>query len=197
MSAPAPTEMASAIRPVVAIFDQLHIRYLVGGSVASGVHGEGRGTRDVDILADLRLEHVKPFLNALGDDDFYVDEEAIRMAIDERSSFNLIHRPAMVKVDIFIPKQNRYASVQLARRIPRVIAIADNMEAHVSTAEDCILTKLEWYRLGGEVSDQQWNDILGIFKTQRERLDREYLQEWAAELGVVDLLDRALDDAGM
>jgi hypothetical protein len=196
MSTLTPTEMASAIRPVVAIFDQLQIPYLIGGSVASGVHGEGRGTRDVDILADMRLEHVKPFVSALGKDVFYADEDAIRMAIGEQSSFNLIHRPAMVKVDIFIPKQNRYSDIQLARRIPRVIAVAGNMEAQVATAEDCILTKLEWYRLGGGVSDRQWNDILGILKTQRERLDEAYLREWATELNVGDLLDRAFEDAG-
>jgi hypothetical protein len=197
MSMPTPTEMASAIRPVVAIFDQLRIPYLIGGSVASGVHGEGRGTRDVDILADLRIEHVKPFVSALGEDVFYADEDAIRMAIGERSSFNLIHRPAMVKVDIFIPKQNRYATIQLARRIPRVIAVADNMEAQVATAEDSVLAKLDWYRLGGEVSDRQWNDILGILKTQRDRLDKVYLREWATELKVADLLDRAFEDAAL
>ncbi len=196
MSAPSPSEMAQAMRPVVAIFDQLGVPYLVGGSVASGVHGEARGTRDVDIVADLHLEHVKAFVSALGD-DFYADADTIRMAIAERSSFNLIHMPAMVKVDVFIPKQTAYSAMQLARRISRVITIADNMEAHVATAEDIVLSKLARYRLGGEISDRQWGDILGVLKTQRERLDRSYLDKWARETGVADLLDRALKDAGL
>jgi hypothetical protein len=196
MNTPAPSEMAAAITPVIAILDQLGVPYLVGGSVASGVHGEARGTRDVDIVADLRLEHVTSFLEALGD-DFYADENAIRAAIGGRSSFNLIHIPAMLKVDIFILKQTPYSQMQISRRIPQVLTIAGDTQAHVATAEDTVLSKLDWYRLGGEISDRQWNDILGVLKTQRERLDRAYLLKWAREIGVADLLERALSDAGL
>jgi hypothetical protein len=196
MNTPAPSEMAAAITPVIAILDQLGVPYLVGGSVASGVHGEARGTRDVDIVADLRLEHVTSFLEALGD-DFYADENAIRAAIGGRSSFNLIHIPAMLKVDIFILKQTPYSQMQISRRIPQVLTIAGDTQAHVATAEDTVLSKLDWYRLGGEISDRQWNDILGVLKTQRERLDRAYLLKWAREIGVADLLERALSDAAL
>jgi hypothetical protein len=196
MNTPAPSEMAAAITPVIAILDQLGVPYLVGGSVASGVHGEARGTRDVDIVADLRLEHVTSFLEALGD-DFYADENAIRAAIGGRSSFNLIHIPAMLKVDIFILKQTPYSQMQISRRIPQVLTIAGDTQAHVATAEDTVLSKLDWYRLGGEISDRQWTDILGVLKTQRERLDRAYLLKWAREIGVADLLERALSDAGL
>ena len=64
-------------------------------------------------------------------------------------------------------------------------------KAYVTTAEDIVLAKLEWYRLGGGVSDRQWRDILGVLKVQAGRLDLDYLQEWAVELGVADLLQRA------
>ncbi len=101
------------------------------GIVASGVHGEARGTRDVDLVADLRLEHLKPFVSALGA-DFYVDEETVRMAVAERSSFNLIHLEHMVKVDVFIPKLTSYARVQLERRIEKVLVVADNLAARMS-----------------------------------------------------------------
>ena len=58
--------------------------------------------------------------------------------------------------------------------------------------EDVVLAKLEWFRLGGEVSERQWRDILGVLKTQRDSLDIAYLQHWAKALAVADLLERTL-----
>ena len=60
-----------------------------------------------------------------------------------------------------------------------------------------MLAKLQWYRDGGGVSDRQWNDVLGVLKVQGATLDRAYLEEWARELGLTDLLRRALEDAGL
>jgi hypothetical protein len=66
------------------------------------------------------------------------------------------------------------------------------VEASVASAEDTLLAKLEWYRMGGEVSERQWRDVLGVLKVQAGGLDLEYLRRWARELGVDDLLERAL-----
>jgi hypothetical protein len=68
---------------------------------------------------------------------------------------------------------------------------------NMASPEGTILNKLEWYRMGGEVSDRQWNDILGVLKVQGTSLDMVYLQRWAANLNVTDLLERALVDAGL
>jgi hypothetical protein len=69
-------------------------------------------------------------------------------------------------------------------------------EALVATPEDTLLAKLEWYRSGGEVSERQWRDVLGIMMVQGNKLDLAYLRQWAKELKVSDLLERALLDAG-
>ena len=65
----------------------------------------------------------------------------------------------------------------------------------VKSGEDTVLRKLQWYDEGGRTSDRQWSDVLGVLKAQGSRLDREYLATWADELGVRDLLGRALIEA--
>ena len=60
-----------------------------------------------------------------------------------------------------------------------------------ASAEDTLLHKLVWYRLGNEVSDRQWGDVLGVLKVQSGSLDRDYLELWARLLNVSDLLGRA------
>lgn len=50
--------------------------------------------------------------------------------------------------------------------------------------------------MGGEVSDRQWRDILGVMKIREGDLDFDYLRKWARELNVIDLFERALNEAG-
>jgi hypothetical protein len=64
------------------------------------------------------------------------------------------------------------------------------MYMYVASPEDNALAKLEWYRMGGEVSDRQWNDILGILKVRAHDIELDYLRRWAAELGLSDLSAR-------
>lgn len=179
---------------VTQTLEQLDIPYAVGGSLASSLHGIMRATLDVDIVADMRLEHILPLVAALSQ-EFYADGEMMRDAIERHSSFNLIHYETAYKVDIFIRKLRPYGRIQLERRQKSVIATNPEQSVYVTSPEDTILAKLEWYRLGGEVSDRQWRDILGVIKTRADELDLIYLQKWAAELQVVDLLERAVREA--
>lgn len=179
---------------VIAVLDALNVPYLIGGSFASSVYGMVRATMDADLLADLRPEHVAPLASAL-QGQFYVDEGAIHEAIRDKSSVNLIHLATMFKVDIFVPKGRPYDRAEFEHRTRRIVATAPERSAYVASAEDTILTKLEWYRLGGEVSERQWRDILGILKAQSGELDIAYLRDWAQQLGIADLLELALGAA--
>lgn len=188
-------DLLAALEPVVDVLERLGVRYQVGGSVASSVHGMARATMDVDIVAELEEAHVGELVGSL-QPGYFVDERLVRSAVRDRSSFNMIHQATVMKVDVFLPKQRPYDRQALARGIDETLA--DDTEARiikVAAPEDVILAKLEWYRLGNETSERQWADVLGVLRVQRDRLDVDYMKRWAADLDVGDLLKRALDEA--
>lgn len=176
---------------VTNVLEELGIPYLIGGSLASTLYGMVRTTQDSDIVTEMRPEHILPFVSAL-QDEFYIDEQMIASAIQRNSSFNIIHRETIFKVDVFIPQKRPFLQSQLNRAQKQTFTFAAEVSANFATPEDTILAKLEWYRLGGETSDRQWRDILGVLKTRADELDLDYLQKWAAEINVEDLLERAL-----
>lgn len=174
---------------VTGALTSLGIRYVVGGSLASSLQGIPRATNDVDLVAAMQLEHALPFVERLGA-DFYADVDMIREAISRRTEFNVIFQPAIFKIDVFVPALDLVVRRELARA--RVFDLGDGRELALASPEDVIVQKLRWYRLGGNVSDRQWQDALGVVKTHRDRLDREYLSETAEALGVTDLLAELL-----
>jgi hypothetical protein len=179
---------------VTGVFERLGVPYLIGGSLASSLYGMVRTTQDSDIIAEMRPEHIPPFVSAL-EADFYIDQEMIAESIPRNSSFNIIHRETMFKVDVFIPRPRPFLQSQLARTRRQTFSLGKTVGANFASLEDTILSKLEWYRMGGEVSDQQWRDILGMLKTKSGDIDLEYLDHWSEELNVNDLLERALTQA--
>ncbi len=182
----------AAFERLVAVFDGLGVRYVVGGSLASSIRGSGRATMDIDLVAELRPIHVEAFVSALRN-EFYADSEMIREALARGVSFNVIHLKSSYKFDIF-PAASEFERSQLARGglVEAAPFDAAPMRFAVASAEDTILAKLAWFQKGGCVSARQWNDVLGVVRIQEGRLDLAYLGEWAARMGLAELLDRAL-----
>lgn len=187
-------EPVEVVQLVVKRLDHLKIPYFLVGSFASSLHGFVRYTQDADLVADLHRAQVGEFLKTFAG-DFYCDRRMIEQALDRGASFNIIHVSSAFKIDIFLAGRDGFKREELSRRQRLPLDVGGKVQAFVQTAEDALLSKLDWYRKGGEVSENQWRDILGILKIQAGQLDEAYLRKWAVELGVADLLKRATAEA--
>lgn len=164
---------------------QAGLAHMVSGSFASNLHGVPRMTQDADVVVDADVAGIIRLVRLL-EQDFYVSEDAARDAARSRRMFNAIHLETGFKVDLILTKNRAFSSEELRRRESGALA---GRPVDFATAEDTILTKLEWARMGD--SDRQYGDAKGIIQVQGARLDWSYLETWADELGVRDLLDRA------
>jgi hypothetical protein len=178
---------------VIDVLDKLEIPYVIGGSLASTLHGVMRTTIDSAIVADVRPQHVAELLRQL-QPTFYLSADAVLDALIHQGSFNLIHQGTLFKVDIFLPKERSFERNQLAHRTAYLLAENPEQRAYVASAEETILAKLEWYRVGGESSERQWRDVVGIVRVQGERLDWKLLRRVAPELAVADLLGKLWEE---
>jgi hypothetical protein len=184
-------DLVAALTPVAAAFDRLGVRHYIGGSVASTMHGAIRSTMDVDVVCDLLADQVDAFLAAFGG-DFYVSEAAVRQAVERRSCFNLIHLPTAYKVDVFVSRGRPFDVAAMERAVPLPLAAGHNTTVPVATAEDSIVAKLEWFRLGDESSERQWQDVSRLVALHGDVLDVAHMRRMAESVGVADLLARLL-----
>jgi hypothetical protein len=191
-----PSDPIRVLLHVTGLLERIGTPYLLGGSLASSMLGEPRSTVDIDIAIVLRSADVPVLVAGLGS-EFYVDEGAVRDAVDRRTSFNAIHQPTVLKVDFFVLGDAPFDRAQLEGRRRSPALEGSGRCVFVSSPEDLILRKLDWYRQGAGVSDRQWRDVLGVLKVQAERLDLAHLRHWAAVLDLAELLERALSESGI
>ena len=187
-------ELFPALAPVVSAFNKIGIHYYIGGSISSSIHGIPRTTMDIDMIADIKQEHIEALYLSL-EPGYYIDKGMIREAIRHRSSFNIIHFDSMMKIDIFVLKEREFDREAFKRKRIGVQDIeGSRFEYFISSPEDIILSKLEWFKMGGEVSERQWRDIIGVLKVQENNLDMEYLQKWIDRLHLSGLWKRLLEE---
>ena len=186
---PDPIAVAASVAECL---ERIGVPYVIGGSFASSLYGEPRSTNDVDVVTDLQRPTALAFVDALGD-GFYVDAGAAIDAVDSGQSFNIVHIGSAVKVDIFIAGSDLLDRERLrVRRRVEIQATDAPVGLFIDTPEHTVLRKLEWYRRGGESSERQWRDVLGVLRVQRNQLDESYMRTWATRLGIADLLEKAL-----
>ena len=181
-------DLLAVAAAVARAFEHAGIEYFLGGSLASSYQGEPRATNDIDFVVAMAEPDVTPLAEALGE-DFLVDEPSLRQAVRERRSWNLIHLPTFTKVDLIMQGTGAYDANEFERR--ERVEVRQGELLFLKRPEDTVLRKLLWYREGGGVSDRQWRDVIGVLRHSAMLLDSSYLDHWARELALDDLLGRA------
>jgi hypothetical protein len=184
---------------VTEALEGLKIPYVIGGSFASIAHGIPRATNDSDLVVGLRPDQGDLITALVGclEGAFLVSRESALDALAHQASFNAIHLDSLFKVDIFLPRLRLFEQARLARGRRYALGQDPARTAVISSPEDTVLAKLEWYRMGNEISEKQWSDIQGVLKLQGASMDHGYLRQWARTLNVADLLSRSMRDAGI
>jgi hypothetical protein len=182
-------EPSELLRFVVAVLEQLGIRYFVTGSTVTIFYGEPRFTNDIDVVVDLSADTVDEFCRQFPEDDFYVSAESAMGAVRRHSMFNIIQPRSGLKVDVIVPAPSAFNQSRFARA--RRVRAGEDWEATFSSPEDTILKKMEFYREGG--SDKHLRDIASVLRTSGDTVDRAYIDQWAGTLGVSDVWRAILD----
>lgn len=184
-------EQSDLLRHVVGVLEKLGLRYLVTGSVVTIFFGEPRVTNDIDIVVALPIERISDFLDAFPEDEFYLSEAAIREAVKASGQFNIIHPASGLKVDVMIPQDTPFNQSRFSRSV-RVTPDGD-FDASFASVEDVIIKKMESYREGG--SEKHLRDITGVLRISGQRVDRDYVRNWAEKLDLLDIWQAVLNRA--
>lgn len=182
---------AELLRYVAGVLENLGITYMIGGSQASVYYGELRFTQDIDLVTDLKPEHVPALVDRFPADEFYVSAEAAREAVETRGQFNIIHPESGLKIDVFVNKDTDYDRLRLDRR--QRLPLVPGREAYFARPEDIILYKMLYFREGQ--SDVHVRDILGILRVSGPEIDTAYVAEWSGRLGLNAIWDAVLKRA--
>jgi len=177
---------------IIAALDAQGIPHMLAGSFASAHHGVPRTTHDIDLVIDPAPPALERFVRSLDPERFYVSVDAADEAWRRRGQFNVVDLESGWKIDLIVRKERSFSREEFRRRRPTKLF---GTTVFVATAEDTVLAKLEWARLGE--SERQLRDVVGILEMRGDQLDRPYVERWVRELGVEELWGRARAEAGL
>lgn len=163
-------------RRVTTAFEQIQIPYMLTGSFASAYHGEPRATQDIDLVIDATVEQVRKLADILPSSAYYFDIDDAVDSVKRQSMFNIIDLATGWKVDLILLKRSPFELEKFRRRLQ---VDYNGISLFIATAEDIVVSKLEWSRAGE--SERQLRDVAGILKI-RSDLDRTYIEHWVKTL---------------
>jgi hypothetical protein len=190
-----PESATAEVRHLARKLSPVGIELVIGGSVAGSLYSNPRYTQDADVSVEPFFGREAEIVRLL-EDEYVISLPAVRSAVQRRRTFNVLRKTTSFKIDIFIQGSRPFDRIARERRRPLPAEYPGDAIVYVHSPEDIVLQKLAWYRLGNEVSDKQWTDILGILRAQRGKLDESHIDHWAGELKVADLWQRVQAELG-
>ena len=172
--------LAKSLRTIADWLDGADVPFMLAGSFASTYHGHPRTTQDIDIVIDPAHEALLRFVDSLPADRTYVDRMTAIEAFRHRDMFNVIDLETGWKVDLILRKERPFSISEFNRR---EAVEWMGVRLFIATAEDVILSKLEWARLSGG-SERQMRDVAGVLEMHNERLAIAYIEKWLDALAV-------------
>jgi len=183
---------ADLLGRIVSRLEAAGIPAMLTGSFAAAYHGRPRATQDLDFVIAPTPTQIRSFVRSLPTPEYYVDEETALEALRTESHFNVVDLATGWKVDLICRKSRPFSRTEFERRLRANIG---GLALDVATAEDVILSKLEWAKLGG--SARQIEDVASLLAVRRGELDSQYLDRWVLALGVTAQWNAARTAAGM
>lgn len=155
------------------------IPFMLTGSVAAAYYGAGRATMDIDVVIDPPAGTVDDLVARVLALGAYVSKAAAREAVANRAMFNVVDPRSGWKADLMVRKTRPFSEAEFKRRRPIEFL---GVTLDVASLEDVVLSKLEWAKLGG--SARQLEDVRALLRVGADELDRAYVEQWVALLGV-------------
>ena len=184
--------LEDAIARLLDLLDRAQVPFMLTGSIASTTHGVPRATTDLDVVIDPSEAGLEAFLAALGEGGWRIDggESAARRARMGRTHFVVVDDATSWKVDLVVKKDRPFSLAEFERR-ERVEVLG--VPAWVASAEDVIVSKLEWSKQSTDVTlrSRQRRDVAGVVASRGTELDREYVERWVSALDLADEWDQA------
>ncbi len=182
-------ELYDLLKYLINAFEKLGIQYFITGSMGSIFYGEPRFTNDIDVVVDIDKRYVPGLVSSFPEGEFYINEDAIHDAIKHKRQFNIIHPSSGLKIDVIVSKKDDFDNSRFARK--HRISPIENTEANLSSPEDVIIMKMKFYKEGE--SEKHIRDITGMLKVSGEIIDRNYIENWANKLRLLDIWEAIIN----
>jgi len=163
---------------LVECLEKLKIPYLITGSIASMAYGEPRFTNDIDIVADIKPAQAEEFKSCFPENDFYLEVDSMKKALEHRQQFNIIHPSSGLKADVIISKKDDFDKARFGRI--KKLNVSESKSANFASPEDVIIKKMEYFQTGE--SEKHLRDIASMLKISGQEIDRLYISAWAERL---------------